>query len=93
MKERAFGSMVASTVASLFVMSAAHAGDAHAPADKAAKADAKAPYCRAEQKLTSACKGHGNANCAKQNEAGKGFLEAKDEGACKKAGGKWMPHG
>ena len=92
MKERAFGSIVASAVAGLFVMSAAHAQDAAAPA---APAGAKVPYCQnASCKAKSACKGHGNESCKGQNACkGHGFVEAKDAGACKKAGGKWMPKG
>lgn len=88
-----FGSLVASTVASMFVMSAAHAADAAAPA--AGKEAAPAPYCQnASCKGKSACKGHGNEACKGQNACkGHGFIEAADAKACKKAGGKWMPKG
>ena len=94
MKERAFGSIVASAVAGLFVMSAAHAQDHAAPA-AATDAAAKAPYCQnASCKGKSACKGHGNEACKGQNSCkGHGFIEAKDAAACKKVGGKWMAKG
>ncbi|MBC7530646.1 MAG: hypothetical protein H7318_03645 [Oligoflexus sp.] len=90
MKERAFGSIVASAVAGLFVMSAAHAQDA-APEAKA-EATKAAAYCQnASCKGKSACQGHGNESCKGQNSCkGHGFIEAKDGAACKKAGGKWM---
>ncbi len=93
MKERAIGSIVASAVAGLFVMSAvAHAQETnHAAGGDAAKA----PFCQNNScKGKSACKGHGNESCKGQNACkGHGFVEAKDAAACKKAGGKWMPKG
>ncbi|RZA26848.1 MAG: hypothetical protein EOP10_02240 [Proteobacteria bacterium] len=86
MKERAFGSVVASAVAGLFVMSAAHAQDAAAPA----AGDKPAAYCQNNScKGKSACGAHGSSDKGKNSCKGHGFLEAKDAAECKKAGGVW----
>ncbi len=81
MKERAFGSIVASAVAGLFVMSAAHASDTSADA-------AKVPFCASKCAGKGDCKGAKN-DCKGHNAKGEGFLKVADEGACKKAGGTW----
>ncbi len=94
MKERAFGSIVASAVAGLFVMSAANAAETAAPAP--AKAEKPAGYCQnASCKGHSKCAAHGNAACAGKNGCkGQGFLERTTKEACetpdkKKVVGVW----
>ncbi|RZA26783.1 MAG: hypothetical protein EOP10_02510 [Proteobacteria bacterium] len=88
MKERAFGSVVASAVAGLFVMSAAHAEEAAAPA---AASKPALPYCEASG---ASCKGKSGCQ-GKKDEAKAGsckghvIAEAKDANACKTAGGIW----
>ena len=85
MKERAFGSIVAATVAGLFVVGTAQAKD------KAEKAGEKAkPYCATTKEKQSSCKGHGNASCAGQNtKAGEGWIAAKDAAECASKEGVW----
>ncbi len=93
MKERAFGSLVVSTVAGLFVMSAAHAEGGHAPAGKA-KADGKAEaYCQNEScKGKDLAKGATAAGCKGVSGCkGKGILAVKDAPECSEKGGKWVP--
>ncbi len=83
MKERAFGTIVAATVAGLFVVGTAQAKDA------AEKGEHKA-YCATTKEKQSSCKGHGNPSCAGQNtKAGQGWIEAKDAAECKSKEGVW----
>lgn len=84
MKERAFGSIVAATVAGLFVVGTAQAKD------KAAAKGENKPYCATTKEKQSSCKGHGNASCAGQNKkAGDGWIEAKDAAECTSKEGVW----
>jgi len=82
---KVFGSFVASAVASL-VVSAPLLADNH---DKAAAGEKMA--CQNNScKGKASCKGFGNDSCAGHNECkGHGILKAKNEAACKKAGGVW----
>ncbi len=78
------GTLVASAFAGALASQAALA-DNH----NKAKTDEK-PFCETTCKGKSACHGHGNSECAGKNGcAGKGWMKAKDEAECKKAGGNW----
>ncbi|MCX6123897.1 MAG: hypothetical protein NTV34_04000 [Proteobacteria bacterium] len=96
-------SVLGALVTSAFVTIASSSAFANEAAKGAAKADPAAkkadPAAKSEAfcqnstcKGHSACKGHGNeAGCKGQNSCkGHGWLDAKDDAACKTAGGKWM---
>ncbi len=88
MNSKVLGSVAATAIAGLLTASSAlAAGDKKADAPKG---DAKT-YCQNNScKGKSACKGHENNSCKGKNTCkGHGFLDAKDEAACSKAGGKW----